>query len=154
VQSFQRLEQTGTIIQVVLKTHDIWRFSFDSLSTFQRAYERMSQLTSSTFDSSKIFAYTFEMEELDAVPSSTESTSASLEYTREIFDIKREINRWQMSKNWRLSAVNQDFALSDSMPEKLIVPVFVDDTDLVKISSFRALNRLPTLVYYHRHNKV
>ncbi|XP_077193530.1 myotubularin-related protein 9-like isoform X2 [Paroedura picta] len=53
---------------------------------------------------------------------------------------------------WRLSSVNEDFAVCPSYPPVVMVPAAVDDAALMKSACFRQGRRFPVLSYYHKKN--
>ncbi|XP_054856072.1 myotubularin-related protein 9-like isoform X3 [Eublepharis macularius] len=53
---------------------------------------------------------------------------------------------------WRLSSVNEDFAVCPSYPPVVMVPAAVDDGALRKSACFRHGRRFPILSYYHKKN--
>ena len=52
--------------------------------------------------------------------------------------------------SWRISGVNRNFAMCETYPEFLGVPVSVDDATVEKASQFRTKHRVPALAYRHR----
>ena len=53
---------------------------------------------------------------------------------------------------WRLSYVNQEFAVCPSYPPAVTVPKAIDDDALRKVATFRHGGRFPVLSYYHKKN--
>lgn len=53
---------------------------------------------------------------------------------------------------WRLSKVNEDYKLSFSYPNHLIVPANISDNVLKHAAKFRSKLRIPAVVYKHRLN--
>lgn len=52
-------------------------------------------------------------------------------------------------KLWRVSTVNQDNALSSSLPEYIIVPKNIEDSSLKSLSKFRMDRMLPYVCFHH-----
>ncbi len=66
-----------------------------------------------------------------------------------LFSVKREFSRQKaLDRGWRLSKVNNDFKFSPTYPQKLCVPAWANDEDLVLMSKFRSKQRMPVLTYY------
>lgn len=55
--------------------------------------------------------------------------------------------------NWRISTVNETFAICPSYPSKLIVPKAISDESLKLIAKFRSGGRFPILSYFHKSNR-
>ncbi|CAG4968398.1 unnamed protein product [Parnassius apollo] len=53
---------------------------------------------------------------------------------------------------WRVSAANAEFKLCPSYPPLLVVPASIGDEILDSVASFRAMRRLPAVVWRHRGN--
>lgn len=53
---------------------------------------------------------------------------------------------------WRLSDVNQDFAVCPTYPPAVIVPAAVSEETLRRAARFRQGGRFPVLSYYHTRN--
>ena len=63
---------------------------------------------------------------------------------------ERMLRRWDMdASHWRISQVNVGCKLAETLPEHLIVPAAIDDRMLINAAQFRALQRLPHVVYCH-----
>ncbi|KAM3959472.1 LOW QUALITY PROTEIN: phosphatidylinositol-3,5-bisphosphate 3-phosphatase MTMR4 [Aphomia sociella] len=56
------------------------------------------------------------------------------------------------SRVWRLSMANSDYKLCPSYPPALIVPKSIGDEDLDSVARFRAMRRIPAVVWRHRGN--
>ncbi|XP_059051540.1 myotubularin-related protein 3 [Achroia grisella] len=56
------------------------------------------------------------------------------------------------SRVWRISMANSDFKLCSSYPPALIVPRNIGDEDLDSVARFRAMRRIPAVVWRHRGN--
>ncbi|XP_048482408.1 myotubularin-related protein 4 isoform X3 [Plutella xylostella] len=54
--------------------------------------------------------------------------------------------------SWRVTAVNSDFKLCPSYPPLLIVPACIGDEDMDSVARFRAMRRVPAVVWRHRGN--
>ncbi|XP_037292520.1 myotubularin-related protein 3 isoform X2 [Manduca sexta] len=53
---------------------------------------------------------------------------------------------------WRVSAANAEYKLCPSYPPLLIVPASICDEDLDSVARFRAMRRIPAVVWRHRGN--
>ncbi|ETV75650.1 hypothetical protein, variant [Aphanomyces astaci] len=53
---------------------------------------------------------------------------------------------------WRISNINQGYALIPSYPSQLLVPATVPDEVLSEASSFRSIGRIPCVTWVHRGN--
>ncbi|XP_060806514.1 myotubularin-related protein 3 isoform X2 [Amyelois transitella] len=53
---------------------------------------------------------------------------------------------------WRVTKANADYSLCNSYPPQLIVPSNIGDEDLESVARFRALRRIPSVVWRHRGN--
>ncbi|XP_045770203.1 myotubularin-related protein 4 isoform X2 [Maniola jurtina] len=51
---------------------------------------------------------------------------------------------------WRVTAVNSEYKLCPSYPPLLIVPASICDEDLDSVARFRAMRRIPAVVWRHR----
>ncbi|XP_052751987.1 myotubularin-related protein 3 isoform X3 [Galleria mellonella] len=56
------------------------------------------------------------------------------------------------SRVWRISMANVEYKLCPSYPPALIVPRSIGDEDLDSVARFRAMRRIPTVVWRHRGN--
>ncbi|KAK5915310.1 hypothetical protein CesoFtcFv8_000912 [Champsocephalus esox] len=63
-------------------------------------------------------------------------------------DLDREIKRTGASE-WRVCSVNEGFAISQSLPEFIVVPVSLADEDLKKYSVFFTDRRIPLWCWNH-----
>ncbi|XP_033967728.1 myotubularin-related protein 10 [Pseudochaenichthys georgianus] len=63
-------------------------------------------------------------------------------------DLDREIKRTGASE-WRVCSVNEGFAISQSLPEFIVVPVSLADEDLKKYSVFFTDQRIPLWCWNH-----
>lgn len=54
--------------------------------------------------------------------------------------------------NWRVSKVNENFAVCPSYPDKSIVPKSISDESIKVIAKFRSGGRFPVLSYFHSPN--
>ncbi|XP_034052908.1 LOW QUALITY PROTEIN: myotubularin-related protein 10 [Gymnodraco acuticeps] len=63
-------------------------------------------------------------------------------------DLDREIKRTGASE-WRVCSVNEGFAISQSLPEYIVVPVSLADEDLKKYSVFFTDQRIPLWCWNH-----
>lgn len=54
------------------------------------------------------------------------------------------------SHSWRICELNESFEFAPSYPQRFVVPVSVEDKDVMKIKSFRSKGRIPALCYWHR----
>lgn len=52
---------------------------------------------------------------------------------------------------WRLSHINKSYKLCPSYPDKLVVPDSVSESVVQHASKFRSKQRIPAVVYKHRH---
>ena len=131
-------------IALILKTNDIWRIKFGHSSELSQAGDRLQQLKSGSLESAKTYAVTFDMPEL--------RDDATNDLGWDLYSFDQQVDRMKLDLTaglWRLSNVNKDWTLCDSMPECLIVPAAVSDDKLLKVAQFRCLNRIPYLTYYH-----
>ncbi|XP_073948583.1 phosphatidylinositol-3,5-bisphosphate 3-phosphatase MTMR4 [Choristoneura fumiferana] len=53
---------------------------------------------------------------------------------------------------WRVTAANADYKLCPSYPPLLVVPASIGDEDLDSVARFRAMRRIPAVVWRHRGN--
>ncbi|XP_077448577.1 phosphatidylinositol-3,5-bisphosphate 3-phosphatase MTMR4 isoform X2 [Stigmatopora argus] len=53
---------------------------------------------------------------------------------------------------WRVSAINCNYKLCSSYPQKLLVPIWITDKELESVASFRSWKRIPVVVYRHQKN--
>ncbi|CAB3256888.1 unnamed protein product [Arctia plantaginis] len=53
---------------------------------------------------------------------------------------------------WRVTAANADYKLCPSYPPLLVVPASICDEDLNSVARFRAMRRIPAVVWRHRGN--
>lgn len=53
---------------------------------------------------------------------------------------------------WRVTTVNSDYKLCSSYPPLLVVPACIGDEDLDSVARFRAMRRVPAVVWRHRGN--
>ncbi|XP_052554876.1 myotubularin-related protein 9-like isoform X1 [Tympanuchus pallidicinctus] len=58
----------------------------------------------------------------------------------------------KQTTQWRLSDVNQDFAVCPTYPPAVIVPAAVSEETLRRAARFRQGGRFPVLSYYHTRN--
>ncbi|XP_033972149.1 myotubularin-related protein 10 [Trematomus bernacchii] len=63
-------------------------------------------------------------------------------------DLDREIKRTGASE-WRVCSINEGFAISQSLPEYIVVPVSLADEDLKKYSVFFTDQRIPLWCWNH-----
>nr|XP_032526415.1 myotubularin-related protein 3 isoform X2 [Danaus plexippus plexippus] len=65
---------------------------------------------------------------------------------------KPELDRlgFTMKGAWRVSAANVEYKLCGSYPPLLVVPASVGDDDLESVARFRAMRRIPAVVWRHR----
>jgi myotubularin-related protein 9 len=72
------------------------------------------------------------------------------------FDINQQFASLMLSSTdrWRISAVNTNFEVCPSYPERVIVPQGIGD-DFLRISAtYREGSRFPVLAYFHPNSKV
>ncbi|XP_026333102.1 myotubularin-related protein 4 isoform X2 [Hyposmocoma kahamanoa] len=53
---------------------------------------------------------------------------------------------------WRVTAANAEYKLCPSYPPLLVVPASIGDEDLDSVARFRAMRRVPAVVWRHRSN--
>ncbi|XP_028160655.1 myotubularin-related protein 4-like isoform X2 [Ostrinia furnacalis] len=53
---------------------------------------------------------------------------------------------------WRVTAANAEYKLCPSYPPLLVVPATIGDEDLDSVARFRAMRRIPAVVWRHRGN--
>ncbi|XP_011406514.1 PREDICTED: myotubularin-related protein 3-like [Amphimedon queenslandica] len=53
---------------------------------------------------------------------------------------------------WRITDANAKYELCSSYPKVFVVPQSVTDSDLLQVSKFRSLSRLPAVVWRHKGN--
>ncbi|XP_047999007.1 myotubularin-related protein 4 isoform X3 [Leguminivora glycinivorella] len=53
---------------------------------------------------------------------------------------------------WRVTAANADYKLCSSYPPLLVVPASIGDEDLDSVARFRAMRRVPAVVWRHKGN--
>ncbi|XP_061658667.1 myotubularin-related protein 4 isoform X4 [Syngnathoides biaculeatus] len=53
---------------------------------------------------------------------------------------------------WRMSAINCNYKLCSSYPQKFLVPIWITDKELESVASFRSWKRIPVVVYRHQRN--
>lgn len=58
------------------------------------------------------------------------------------------------ARRWRISHVNQDYRLTETMFPQLIVPAAIQDSLLLDSAKFRSFQRCPHVVYHHALTKV
>eukprot|EP00471_Norrisiella_sphaerica_P014111 CAMPEP_0184504468 /NCGR_PEP_ID=MMETSP0113_2-20130426/52483_1 /TAXON_ID=91329 /ORGANISM="Norrisiella sphaerica, Strain BC52" /LENGTH=1781 /DNA_ID=CAMNT_0026894117 /DNA_START=805 /DNA_END=6151 /DNA_ORIENTATION=- len=66
-----------------------------------------------------------------------------------IYNIEREFQRQgALISGWRMADINRLFTFSPTYPQRVAVPNFASDRDLVTIAKFRSKRRLPVLTFY------
>lgn len=73
-----------------------------------------------------------------------------------VFDMEKEFARLTNEhfdpSFWRISDVNNGYAICETYPQKLIVPKYITDQDLKSIASFRSKGRIPVVDYIYPSN--
>ncbi|PKY45005.1 phosphatases II [Rhizophagus irregularis] len=74
----------------------------------------------------------------------------------EVYDTRKEFTRmgvFAKSSAWRFSSINENYMICPTYPYMLIVPYKISDNVLNHAAKFRSKSRIPTLSYFHHHNK-
>lgn len=67
-----------------------------------------------------------------------------------VYDPIAELKRQNVpNESWRITKVNEKFALCDTYPSILAVPASIKDEELTAVASFRSKQRLPVLSWIH-----
>lgn len=67
----------------------------------------------------------------------------SKELNRELIDVKQDKSRYRISK------INKKFELAPSYPKFIVVPRFINDSELKESSNFRTRGRLPSKILFN-----
>ncbi|XP_053129967.1 myotubularin isoform X3 [Hemicordylus capensis] len=71
-----------------------------------------------------------------------------------VYDAMAEYRRQGLpSKQWRITFLNEHYALCDTYPSLLVVPYNASEEDLKKVSAFRSRGRIPVLSWIHPENQ-
>lgn len=134
---------SATILHLKCKNFLICSFSIQSQSdchSVARSIERLSNLSQLEFEYPFYHPKTFE----------------TLDDGWTAFDINQQFAFLMLlcADRWRVSAVNNNFEVCPSYPERVLVPQGIGD-DFLRISAtYRDGSRFPVLAYFHAHSKV
>ncbi|XP_062520842.1 myotubularin-related protein 2-like isoform X2 [Corticium candelabrum] len=71
-----------------------------------------------------------------------------------VYDIEKEFRRQgALNDGWRLSRVNEGYAICDTYPELLCVPAAATDDSLQQVAAYRSRGRIPVLCWIHKENR-
>jgi BMFP domain-containing protein YqiC len=76
-----------------------------------------------------------------------------------LYDVDKEFDRQNVFLNdkgqctWRMCSVNENFKLSDTYPQKFVVPRTVTNEQLMEVSTFRSKGRIPVLSWFNPRNR-
>ncbi|XP_024943809.1 myotubularin-related protein 10-B [Cephus cinctus] len=116
-------------IFIICKNMRTWLFSF-KFSPLKDGKNLLTALLHHAFPNShhRLFAYDYKEPYYSSV-------DKGVQLFRDISDWQNELdrtmrNRGQMKKGWRISSINVQFKLSDSLPQYVIVPASITDSQL------------------------
>ncbi|CAH8539762.1 unnamed protein product [Schistosoma turkestanicum] len=128
---------TGYTIVLYTKDFYIYELTVNSFS-MARSIEQLLEAVTSITDITQFYPFTFKSNQLS--PLSVIKT----------IDWSNNINEILSNEKWRISQVNENYALCNSYPKTVIVPAKCDDQTILESSRFRHGGRFPLLVYYHK----
>lgn len=68
-----------------------------------------------------------------------------------IYSIEGEFTKVLATEEWRVSRVNQNYAVCSSYGKAVVVPKCIDDETLAAAATFRQGGRFPVLSYRHNN---
>ncbi|XP_077402553.1 phosphatidylinositol-3,5-bisphosphate 3-phosphatase MTMR4 isoform X2 [Vanacampus margaritifer] len=74
------------------------------------------------------------------------------DHVRERMEMEVKRMGFDTQNIWRVSAINCNYKLCSSYPQKLLVPIWITDKELESVASFRSWKRIPVVVYRHQKN--
>lgn len=138
-------QYTASHIRVFCKDFTYYSFDFSGDSLCMEVYLKLSKLVlvpRETLSILSFYAFDYKPNMLEAKLDSSgwQLYSAEREYARQNLD----------QGTWRISKVNDKYALCPSYPEAIVVPASVSDSVVKHAGKFRSKQRLPAVVYKHR----
>ncbi|EXJ95905.1 hypothetical protein A1O1_01030 [Capronia coronata CBS 617.96] len=123
-------------------------FYFNDDRKARDVYDSIKAWTCKLSGIEKLYAFTYQPQgpERDVSPNGWSLYDPMREWRR------MGIGHDNKKSNWRISVINQDYALSDTYPALLAVPVSISDNTLNYASRYRSRERLPVLTYLHPVN--
>ncbi|KAH8874498.1 Myotubularin-related protein 9-like [Schistosoma japonicum] len=128
---------TGHTVAVYTKDFHIYELTVNYLSV-ARSLEQALEAATCVNDISLYYPFTYKLNQLPPLP------------VMKPIDWPNNIKEILSVGNWRLSQVNENYAMCNTYPKTLIVPAKCDDQMLIESSRFRNGGRFPLLVYYHK----
>ncbi|SMN21027.1 similar to Saccharomyces cerevisiae YJR110W YMR1 Phosphatidylinositol 3-phosphate (PI3P) phosphatase [Maudiozyma saulgeensis] len=135
-------------IKIILKDYTIFSIDFPIIDNIANdVYDSLYNLTLGvSFDQLYAFLYVSNESELKLNDSSYK-----------LFNLKNEMIRQGLnidSSNcqWRFTTINQDYKISTTYPNQLIVPTSIPDSLITHCSKYRSKGRFPTLAYYYKRH--
>ncbi|XP_065051913.1 myotubularin-related protein 10-A-like isoform X2 [Rhopilema esculentum] len=137
------------IIEISCKDFRVVQFDFSLCRDKERAAViNTIHVYSSPTSLYKLFAFDYARGANNAAKAS--ARGRAFHTFRHEKDLELELARLRAQEHWRISRVNEDFALCKTLPELNLVPSSLDDDTLKSVSGFYVDGRFPTLVWHSR----
>lgn len=143
-----------SIINIKFITKDYTIFSID----FPIVPDPQINLGNDAYDSIMNLTLCNSIEQLYAFLYTPNDLEMSLKDTSyQLYDLMKEFHRQGLNLqsqdcSWRITTINNDYKLTPTYPNKLIVPKSIPDTLLNHCSKYRSKGRFPTLSYYYKRH--
>ena len=130
----------------------VLQFGFNSITDCRKVFEG----TKAYAFSSEFFAYSHHT---GVNKAASETTTPSNAYNTgwNVYDPIKEFTRLGCidftvdgkPSAWRLSTINNDYAISDTYPKDIIIPRHITDDVMIECAKFRSKGRMPACVWVH-----
>lgn len=141
---------TASNIRIYCKDFTYYSFDFNNDVTCTEVFLKLSLLITAP----KVKGSVREFYAYDYTPNTLESNLKKSGW--DLYDTEAEYKRQHLVSEdgaWRQTALNHEYRICPSYPEKIIVPSSISDSVLKHASKFRSKQRIPAIVYRHRQGE-
>jgi len=140
----KELSQHYDTIEIETKDFRViqYDFSFTSPQSRKSVIQMLSHYSFPTA-TTRLFAFDYGKNAWQPNGPNSETTERAFRTYSHIKDYELDLNRLGSSEHWRVSRVNQDYALCKTLPQYNICPCSLDDESILNLATKYTENRFP-----------
>eukprot|EP01064_Diplonema_japonicum_P034375 TRINITY_DN70_c1_g1_i5.p1 TRINITY_DN70_c1_g1~~TRINITY_DN70_c1_g1_i5.p1 ORF type:complete len:736 (+),score=80.62 TRINITY_DN70_c1_g1_i5:66-2210(+) len=139
--------ETASILELSMKNGWLVHICVPDLDQVVLTRSVLEAFLPSNYSKENFFAFKYHNEMRDRIPRRTVEDVLDEEYHRIIKQAGGA-----SSSRWRVTSANENFNISDTMPEKSIVPWSISDDQVSELANFRINKRFPMVSWIHPRN--